>query len=81
MEVNALEYDATRFRGPLEFLSLAGGDVVPERPARTQSARVAMVADPRGLREQLVKDYYPGGEMRDFAEAYREARSRNRHAG
>ena len=81
VEVNALEYDATRFRGPLEFLSLAGGDVVPERPARTQTARVAMVADPRGLREQLVKDYYPGGEMRDFAEAYREARSRNRHAG
>lgn len=80
IEVTALEYDASRFRGPLEFLSLAGGDVVTERPARTAAQRT-MAADPRGLRQQLVKDYYPEGEMKDFAEAYREARNRNRHAG
>ena len=34
------------------------------------------------MRQQLVKDYYPeGGEVKDFAEAYRKARNRNRHAG
>ncbi|MCC6268168.1 MAG: diguanylate cyclase [Dehalococcoidia bacterium] len=81
VEVNALEYDASRFRGPLEFLSLAGGDVMPERLPRAAGARTATASDPRGLREQLVKDYYPGGEMKDFADAYREARNRNRHAG
>jgi diguanylate cyclase (GGDEF)-like protein len=83
VDVTALEYDATRFRGPLEFLSVAGGDLMPERPRSIgqQGQRGAMAADPRGLREQLVKDYYPGGEMRDFADAYKEARNRNRHAG
>lgn len=78
VEVTALEYDATRYRGPLEFLSLAGGDLVPERP---RARRGALAADPRDLRQQLVRDYYPGGELQDFAEAYREARTRNRHAG
>ena len=83
VDINALEYDASRFRGPLEFLSLAGGDVVTQRarPAGSSGSRGSMAADPRGLREQLVKDYYPGGEMKDFAEAYKEARNRNRHAG
>ena len=83
VEVNALEYDASRFRGPLEFLSLAGGEVVTARPKTVagQATRGALAADPRGLRQQLVKDYYPGGEMKDFAEAYKEARNRNRHAG
>ena len=84
VDVNALEYDSTRFRGPLEFLSVAGGDLATERPVRSmagQGTRGAMAADPRGLREQLVRDYYPGGEIKDFADAYREARNRNRHAG
>jgi diguanylate cyclase (GGDEF)-like protein len=84
IDVSALEYDSTRFRGPLEFLSMAGGDIVTERATRSvagQSHRGAMAADPRSLREQLVRDYYPGGEMKDFADAYREARNRNRHAG
>lgn len=83
VDISALEYDATRFRGPLEFLSVAGGDVVLDRPRTVagQGQRGMMAADPRGLREQLVKDYYPGGEIKDFAEAYKEARSRNRHAG
>lgn len=80
VEVNAVEYDATRFRGPLEFLSVAGGDLVLERPRSLPSQR-GVTADSRGLRQQLVKDYYPGGEMKDFADAYREARNRNRHAG
>lgn len=80
VEVNAVEYDATRFRGPLDFLSVAGGDVVPERPRALPGQR-GLPADSRGLRQQLVKDYYPGGEMKDFADAYKEARNRNRHAG
>ena len=81
VDVNALEYDATRFRGPLEFLSVAGGDLVPERPRSLPSQRGIHAGDSRGLRQHLVKDYYPDGEMKDFAEAYREARNRNRHAG
>lgn len=81
VEVNAVEYDATRFRGPLDFLSVAGGDLIPERPRALPSQRGVASVDSRGLRQQLVKDYYPGGEMKDFADAYREARNRNRHAG
>lgn len=80
VEVNAVEYDATRFRGPLDFLSVAGGDLAPERPRSLPSQR-GVTADSRGLRQQLVKDYYPGGEMKDFADAYKEARNRSRHAG
>lgn len=84
VDVNALEYDATRFRGPLEFLSVAGGEVAtaPVRRAAMQPGqRGALAADVRSLRQQLVKDYYPGGEIKDFADAYKEARNRNRHAG
>ncbi len=81
VEVSALEYDVSRYRGPLEFLSLAGGDVVTERPRAVPGHRAAMAADPRNLREQLVRDYYPNGEAKDFADAYREARNRNRHVG
>lgn len=81
VEVSALEYDATRYRGPLEFLSLAGGDLVPERPRTAPGKNGLTLTDPRGLREQLVRDFYPNGEVKDFADAYREARNRNRHAG
>lgn len=81
VEVTTLEYDAQRFRGPLEFLSHAGGDVAIEGLRAPRGARTGLAADPRAMRQQLVRDYYPGGELKDFAEAYREARSRNRHAG
>jgi diguanylate cyclase (GGDEF)-like protein len=84
VDVSALEYDSARFRGPLEFLSMAGGDLVPGRSVRSASGagqRVAGAGDRRGFREELVRDYYPGGEIKDFADAYREARNRNRHAG
>lgn len=82
VEINAVEYDSTRFRGPLDFLSVAGGDVAPERRRAPHAIPQTNTAtDPRVLREQLVKDYYPEGEMKDFAEAYKEARTRNRHAG
>jgi diguanylate cyclase (GGDEF)-like protein len=81
VEVTALQYDSTRFRGPLEFISLAGGDVAPERPRLPAGQRTAIASDPRAMRQHLVKDYYPDGEIKDFADAYREARNRNRHAG
>ena len=84
VDVSALEYDSTRYRGPLEFLSVAGGDLTPVARSRTvqgRPQRSGLAADPRGLREQLVRDYYPGGDMKDFADAYKEARNRNRHAG
>lgn len=81
VEVSALEYDSSRFRGPLEFISLAGGDVVTERPRISPGQRATLAADPRAMRQQLVKDYYPEGQVKDFADAYREARNRNRHAG
>ncbi|HMO54376.1 MAG TPA: diguanylate cyclase [Tepidiformaceae bacterium] len=81
VEVSALQYDSARFRGPLEFMSLAGGDVPTERPRPARGQRNALAANPGAMREQLVKDYYPDGEIMDFADAYREARNRNRHAG
>ncbi|MGE3077332.1 MAG: diguanylate cyclase [Dehalococcoidia bacterium] len=81
VEVSAVEYDSQRFRGPLDFLSFAGGEIVEPRLARPRTSMSATASDPRALREQLVKDYYPGGEIKDFAEAYREARTRDRHAG
>ncbi len=81
VEVSAVEYDAARFRGPLDFLSFAGGEIIEPRLGRARSGQNPTSVDPRGLREQLVKDYYPSGEMKDFAEAYREARNRDRHAG
>jgi diguanylate cyclase (GGDEF)-like protein len=84
VDINAVEYDAMRFRGPLDFLSFAGGEVVApllSQTRRSNIAREAAIADARDLRDQLGQDYYPGGQMKDFAEAYREARNRNRHAG
>ncbi len=59
IEVTALQYDAEKYRGPLEFLSAAGGDVAAERrtnpfgqpaarPERTRTAAAeARVAAPR----------------------------------
>ena len=81
VEVTALEYDAARFRGPLEFLSQAGGDLLLESVRPPRSRRSALAHDPRAMRQQLVRDYYPEGEVKEFADAYREARSRSRHAG
>ncbi|MGB4861560.1 MAG: diguanylate cyclase [Tepidiformaceae bacterium] len=84
VDTNAVEYDAIRFRGPLDFLSFAGGDVVApllSQSRRSNLARKGAMIDAQELREQAAIDYYPGGQMKDFADAYREARNRNRHAG
>jgi diguanylate cyclase (GGDEF)-like protein len=83
VETSPLQYDPTRFRGPLEFLSLAGGDVILEkdRAHMARSGSPEPGADAASLRRQLVQDYYPEGNMQDFADAYREQRTRNRHVG
>jgi diguanylate cyclase (GGDEF)-like protein len=76
VECSALQYEAAKFRGPLDFLSAAGGDVAPFSEGRRTGAspRGGMAADPQSLRRQLVRDYYPEGKMADFADAYREQR-------
>ena len=74
---SSTQYDASKFRGPLDFLSAAGGDVM----ASGQGARRALPHDPQALRPQLVHDYYPEGEPMDFAEAYRHERSKAQGTG
>jgi len=97
VEVRALQYDPARYRGPLEFLSAAGGDVAPERRRPTIADAIASPrklkivsppvrekasADAPSLRRQLLgDDYYPGGKAPDFAEAYQSFRGKARRAG
>jgi diguanylate cyclase (GGDEF)-like protein len=78
VEFAAAQFDAERYRGPLDFLSAAGGDIVtsPRRKRTTGKAQRKSPADYRNLRQQLVRDYYPEGKMQDFADAYKEFRSR-----
>ncbi len=78
IDYSAAQYDSATHRGPLDFLSTAGGDVVPPREARPalgQPQRKAPM-DHRALRQQLVHDYYPDGKVHDFAQAYRTFRAR-----
>lgn len=72
--VTLTQYHADRYRGPLDLLSAAGGDLPVESPVRGRS----LAYDPQALRRQLVHDYYPEGEMPSFADAYREQRGRGR---
>lgn len=74
IEVRALQFDALKFRGPLEFLSAAGGDVAPEKKTmslaerqtsqtRPKSVAVASTppraaADAQSLRKQLLGENY-----------------------
>lgn len=96
IEVHALQFDALQFRGPLEFLSAAGGDVAPEkkvslgdRPfsqARPNSVPMASTpraaADAQSLRKQLLgANYQPDGKAIDFAQAYQSVRDKARRAG
>ena len=81
VDVVATQYSGERFRGPLDFLSVAGGDVLPETEpgaARVPARPRTLAADPQALRRQLVRDYYPEGRADDFADAYREHRNRAR---
>ena len=74
----AAQYDPSSHRGPLDFLSTAGGDVVTSRETRRNIAQPGRKAplDHRALRQQLVHDYYPDGKAQDFAQAYKAFRSR-----
>ncbi len=78
-----LQFDPDRFRGPLDFLSAAGGDVVPSDSVHVAARRRGEVsrADAHELRRRLVKDYYPQGEAQDFATAFRNYLKPNRKAG
>jgi diguanylate cyclase (GGDEF)-like protein len=82
VDVSSLQYEQGRFRGPLDFLSAAGGDFVPatEGPRSAGTGTRRSAADPQSLRRQLVKDYYPEGKMNDFADAYRAERRSTRRA-
>jgi len=116
VETNPLQYHPAKYRGPLDFLSAAGGEVMPpvqerRKPAAAGGGRVlplvstrlpladgtgtsagtgirvpqpaersAIASDPRALRRQLMRDYYPEGKAVDFAEAYRAQRSGARKA-
>jgi len=82
IDVRATEY-TERFRGPLDFLSAAGGDVAPEgeAPAPVLGRPRSLATDPQALRRQLVHDYYPDGKALDFADAYRAHRSSARRVG
>lgn len=79
VETSTQQFDGQRYRGPLDFLSVAGADILPEGDGRRPTAH-GLAPEPAGLRRQLVRDYYPDGGMQDLAEAYREQRGR-RHAG
>lgn len=87
VDVSAMQYRSDCFRGPLDFLSAAGGDLIAEdmpragRPGGQQRApneALSLAADPQALRRQLVRDYYPDGQVTEFADAYREHRNRGR---
>lgn len=88
-EFSALQYDTSRFRGPLDFLSAAGGDVAVEHPAPAErpaataprGERLARPVDGHALRRQLIRDYYPEGKAKDFAAAYADYRGAARRAG
>ena len=97
IEVHALQFDALQFRGPLEFLSAAGGDVAPEKTKislaerqvpRAASKSTVVASSPRGaadaqsLRKQLLgANYQPDGKAIDFAQAYQSVRGKARRAG
>ncbi len=98
VETTALQYQPSKYRGPLDFLSAAGGDVAP--PTRQQhralgSGRAdtgvrgfadpdqprgnSRAADPRALRQQLVRDYRAARPM-GVAEGFGTERARARRA-
>lgn len=98
VDMQALQYEPEKYRGPLDFLSAAGGDVVtapaqptpaprsipaavtartPGEPELVAAPGTKRAADPRALRRQLVRDYYPEGKAEDFASAYGRFRRKN----
>jgi diguanylate cyclase (GGDEF)-like protein len=78
VECASLQYEPAKFRGPLDFLSAAGGDLAPVVEGRRTGSGSRPSADAQSLRRQLVRDYYPEGKMDDFAAAYRSEREQTR---
>ncbi len=83
VQFSVLEYEAAVYRGPLEFLSAAGGELPADHQAdrKLPPRRATAPADATNLRRKLIDDYYPGGDMKDFAEAYREFKGSDRRVG
>ncbi len=82
VQFSALEFSSAEFRGPLEFLSAAGGDLSAAAPARKVRRATRAEVDPASLRRQLVEDYQTATDSKDFAEAYAEFKERReRRAG
>ncbi|MCA9823650.1 MAG: diguanylate cyclase [Dehalococcoidia bacterium] len=66
VNARATQFDAERFRGPLEFLSKAGADLsVPKPGAVVAGARPKARGDARNIRRQLIReaDVGPGEEQ------------------
>lgn len=80
VQFSVLEYAPQRFRGPLEYLSAAGGELTASATKKV-ARQQPKPADAVALRKQMVEDYYPGGQMKDFAEAYADFKDRGRRAG
>lgn len=78
----ALQFDGDRYRGALDFLSAAGGEVRAADIALAPARRRGPAArDGHELRKLLVRDYYPNGEAPDFATSLRNHLKPNRRAG
>jgi diguanylate cyclase (GGDEF)-like protein len=79
VRVTTLQYDRTRLRGPLDFLSRAGGEMVIQEertPLPKGAARHPAPADIPGLRRDPVPTYAEDADTPDFAEAYKAFRGR-----
>lgn len=92
VRVTTLQYDRTRLRGPLDFLSRAGGEMVIQEertvlpkganrhPEKAQAPVAAPAQAPEAdrltLRRKVDRDYYPDGKAEDFADAYKAFRGK-----
>lgn len=74
VQVRATQFERERFRGPLDFISAAGGDVVIEPP----SARANEAVDVRAIRRRALGDLPSVDSTQEFADAWREYRARRR---
>ena len=72
VQVRATQYERERFRGPLDFISAAGGDVILEPP----SAKAQV--DVRDIRRRALGEMPPVDTTKEFADAWREYRAKRR---
>lgn len=74
VQVRATQFERERFRGPLDFISAAGGDVVIDPP----SSRANETVDVRAIRRRALGDLPSVDSTQEFADAWREYRARRR---